>query len=288
MKKKVLLIIWILLFIVNFSYASETTDYLEYANIKDTDDINFNWTINNNVYEVYIDTWSFSYITWSDNKLHLCLPFVWTWYTSKIWEIYFQYDWHGSYACDDNKLRWVFKVWAWWWGHMEDLDNNSEIWKNFLDNEKTDWYFYHNWNWDNTWTWKAWIDDIWFSDFTTTKTEFDLKSYINYLLSKIKITSINLDGWKIANWKDEDNIKVCLTYSWTKLKNYKLDDIYFITWYESDIRKNWDLIPWLKFTDKNLLTDDNGCLTWKVISYVWWEKVFWLKVIKNWVWLISL
>jgi len=151
--KKIIKIITILFFSYFFvlwlSYAKDS-DYLEYANIPWTDTIIFNWQANGNTYEVWVDTWELKYITWSDNKIHTCFPIVWTWYTNKLGEIYFQYDWKWAYICSDRKLRWFFKIWAWWrWK----LENNNNLWKCFIDNKIIDWYFYHS-DW-GLWTGKA-------------------------------------------------------------------------------------------------------------------------------------
>jgi len=74
--KKIIAIIILIVIYSNISFAKET-DYLEYADIPDTDIINMNGQFDWNIYEVFIDTWDINYITWSDNKLHNCFKLIW-------------------------------------------------------------------------------------------------------------------------------------------------------------------------------------------------------------------
>jgi len=69
--------------LVGFSFA-KITDYLEYADIPDTDTINFNGEVNGVAYEVWIDTGHIEYITGADGKIHNCFPIVGTGYTNKL------------------------------------------------------------------------------------------------------------------------------------------------------------------------------------------------------------
>ena len=276
MKKIILSIITIFLIFIGFSYW-DNNDYLEYADIPWTDTITMNWNIDGNTYRVFVNTWTIDYVTWSDGKLHDCFPLQWTWYTKKLWEIYFNYEWYSSYVCDDNKLRWVFKIWAGWRWHMEDLNNNPEKWKLFLDKTKTNWNYYHNW--DNNWWWtgQARLDNIWYSNWGTVRTKFDNQQAWS------KINVISIINWSniIANWVNKANIKICLFYNGSWLVNYTVDSIKFISWYDSDVVFNWEDIPWFSYT-WDLTTNNNGCLTWYVTSLHGWTALhFWIKI-KKW------
>lgn len=282
-KKVIILIIFFLL--VNISYWIDT-NYYEYAKIAWTDIIEFNSQINNKTYKVYIDTWSMEDITWSDNKLHSCFPIVWTWYTEKLWEIYFQYEWKWSYICSDNKLRWVFKIWAWWWWYMEDLENNPEKWKIFVNKTAdNNWDYYHSKDWNDNGTWQSWLDGIWYANWNNARITFNIKN----AFSNVNVYIISHTNWKIANGYNTWNIYIKLVYKdWKSMKNFKVDNISFITWYNSDVYKNWKLIPWYKYV-WNFETNNNWWIIWKVISYVWWSRNYWLKIkiwnneiIKNW------
>jgi len=88
------------LFVFTFSFADDK-DYYEYADIPWTDIINFNGEYNDNTYEVKIEPSEVFYVTWSDNKLHNCFKVIWTWYTEKLGEIYFQYEDKWTFVCDD-------------------------------------------------------------------------------------------------------------------------------------------------------------------------------------------
>jgi len=277
MKKILLTIIIIFLIFIWFSYW-DNNNYLEYADIPWTDTITMNWNIDGNIYEVFVNTGNIDYITWSDWGLHNCFTLQWTWYTKKIWEIYFNYDWYNSYVCDDNKLRWVFKIWAGWRWHMEDLGNNPEKWKLFLD-KTTDnnWNYYHNK--DNNWsgTGQARLDNIWYSNWDTVRTMFNNQQ----AWSKISITSIINWANIIANWTDNWNIKICISYSGNKLINYSVDSIHFISGYNSDIILNWKYIPWFSYS-WNLKTNNNGCITWYVTSLHGWNWLkYWIQI-KKW------
>lgn len=259
-------------------------DYYEYAEIPNTDIIEFNANINSNIYKVYINTWTIEYITWSDNKLHNCFPIVWTWYTEKLWEIYFQYQDKGSYICSDNKLRWVFKIWAWWWWYMEDLENKPEIWKNYQDENDYNWSYYHSEDANANWTWQAWLEWIGFANWNNVRTKLNIQK----AFSDINIQSI-FNGWAIANWLNTWSLTIIVMHKNGKsMKNFKVDSIEFITWYNSDIKKNWNTIPWYKYNGP-LITDSNWQIKWEAISYVWWSKNYWIKlkiqdneIIKEW------
>ncbi len=268
-----LLAILFFIFLYNFSFAKET-DYLEYADIPWTDTINFNGEADWNNYEVRINTWVVDYVTWSDWKIHNCFPLIWTWYTNKLWEIYFSYNWIWSYICDDYKLRWLFKIWAWGRWHMEDLENNPEKWKCYLDNFPTDWYYYHNADPNWSWTWQARLDDIWYANFNSAKTAFDLKKAFDW----VKITAIvsNVNN-KIANWADTWEITITATYIWSWwqtyfLKNFSFQNIKFITWTNSDIQINWNKSPWFKY-NWNLTTNNNWILTGIIYLYHPWKNL---------------
>jgi len=277
MKKALLSIIITFFLCIWFSYWNNN-DYLEYANIPWTDTITMNWNIDGNTYEVFVNTGNIYYVTWADWELHNCFALEWTWYTKKIWEIYFNYNWYHSYVCDDNKLRWVFKIWAGWRWHMEDLENNPEKWKLFLDKTTdNEWYYYHNENNNWWWTGQARLDNIWYSNWDTVRTKFDNQQ----AWSNIKIT--NVINWTntMANWTDTANIKICLFYSGEKLVNYPVDSIHFISWYNSDVLLNWKHIPWFSYT-WNLKTNNNGCITWYVTSLHGWNWLkYWIQI-KKW------
>ena len=202
--KKILFFIFCTL-LVGFSFA-KTSDYLEYADIPGTDVINFNWQVNGVTYEVWIDTWQIDYITGSDGKIHVCFPIIWTWYTNKLGEIYFQYDGYGSYVCDDYKLRGVFKIWAGGWWHMEDLENTPEKWKCFLDKDFIDGYYYHS-NWAD-WTGQTRLDDIWFANWNTVKTELNLYSAFSNIEIIPQFNFSNL----VANWVSTGQIILKFLY----------------------------------------------------------------------------
>jgi len=265
MKKFLLILISVILCNVAFS---RETDYLEYADIPDTDIINMNWQFDWNIYEVYIDTWSISYVTWSDEKLHNCFKLVWTWYTEKLGEIYFQYEWHGSYICDDFKLRWVFKIWAWGRWYMEDLENDPEEWKNYLDKTDTEWWYYHNGNGDGTGTWQAFLDGIGFSNWNTVKTKTNLSSYFSKIsiTPAIRWTNVN------ADWETQADIDILVKYNGDILKNFTVNNIYFKKWYNSDVFLNWVEIAWLEYSWTKT-TDDNWIIKWKVTSLNWNKNI---------------
>ena len=259
-----------------FSYWNNN-DFLEYADIPNTDTITMNWTIDGTTYRVFVNTWNIDYVTWSDNKLHDCFPLEWTWYTKKLWEIYFNYEWYGSYICDDNKLRWVFKIWAGWRWHMEDLKNNPEKWKLFLDKTLTNWKYYFNntSNWNGTG--QARLDNIWFSNWDTVTTKFDNQQAWSNIQAQSTFSWTNIT----ANWEDQADIKICLYYNGSWLVNYTVDSIKFISWYNSDVIFNWNRISWFTYT-WGLTTNNSGCINWHVTSLHGWNGLnYWIQI-KKW------
>jgi len=283
MIKKILFSVLLMCFFIVNIFAQDT-DYLEYADIPNTDVINFNWQVDWVTYRVWVNTWVIDYITWSDWKIHTCFPIVGTWYTNKLWEIYFQYNWYGSYICSDYKLRWVFKVWAWWWWYLEDLENNPEFWKLFLDKYKIDWYYYH-WDWQN-WTWQSWLDDIGFANWNNVKTKFNLSEAFSNITVNIQFDPSNL----IADWNTKSEIKFQFLYNGNPLKNFSFSSISFLSGFNSDVEKNSNIIPWFEYIWW-LITDENWYITWNVISYHPWKNLeYWIKImiddveiIKTWV-----
>ena len=272
---KKILFLFFSFFLISFSFASDN-DYLDYAEIKDTDVINMNGNFNWNIYRVYISTWDIFYVTWSDNKIHNCFAIMGTWYTEKLWEIYFQYEWKGSYVCDDYKLRWVFKIWAWWWWYMEDLENNPEKWKNYLDKIDTDGKYYHSATKNWTWKWKARIDGIWFSTWDTVSTKMKLSSYFS------KITVSSSIAWNArADGESKLNFYISLKYNWKKLKNFTVDKIYFVSWYNSDILENWKKISPFKYYGPKT-TNENGFIIWHITSLNGNKNLKYGLVVKIW------
>ena len=284
-KIKIVFISICVVFFAGFSFA-KSSDYLEYADIPWTDVINFNWQVNGITYEVWVDTWQIDYVTWSDNKVHVCFPIIWTWYTNKLWEIYFQYDTYGSYVCDDYKLRWVFKIWAGWRWHMEDLEYNPEKWKCFLDKTLIDGYYYHS-NWSN-WTWQVWLDDIWFANFNTVKTALNLSN----VFSSVKILiQFNFEDL-VANWVSTWEMLMKILYpnpsnpiSPYVLKNFTLSSVEFLTGFNSDVKRNWYIYPGFKYVWW-LTTNENGVVSWSIIAYHPGENLtYWIKI-TIWSWKI--
>lgn len=151
--KKFFLTCLCVLFLWNAYVNANIAEYYEYADIKNTDTINFNWEINNKTYQVYIDDSKLFQIDWKSWKKHYCYKIIWTWYTYKLWEVYFQYKGKWSYACEDNKLRWVFKIWAGWRGSMEDL--NWSDWSVSVNWSSHNWSFHHDWKSRIAWVWFA-------------------------------------------------------------------------------------------------------------------------------------
>ena len=157
---------------------------------------------------------------------------------------------------------------------MEDLENNPEKWKCYLDKTPTDWYYYHNWDWNWNWTGQARLDNIWFANFNSAKTAFNLAKAFN----NIKITSVISNiNWQTANWTDYGKITIIPTYIWSGgqtfiLKNFKFKNIYFTTWVNSDILKNWDTVAWFVY-DWNLITNEKWILTGKVYLFHPWTNL---------------
>ena len=275
MLKKILFLICLFLWI-SISFWTDT-DYYEYAEIPWTDIIEFNTQNNNKIYEVKVETGNIENVTWSDGKLHACFPIVWTWYTEKLGEIYFQYEWTWSYICSDNKLRWYFKIWAWGRGNMEDLENNPEKWKLFVSKnpDTNDWYYYHgedeNWNW----TGQSRLDGIWFANWNNANIRFNIGEDFSNINAQVTFNA----NWEVANWYNTWEITITLRYkkNWELMTNFKVDSIGFITWYNSDVLKNWTKIPWYKYTWP-LTTDNNWQIIWQAKSYVGWNRIYWIKI----------
>ncbi len=267
------IIIFILSILSLWVGLSLDNNYYEYAKITDTDIIEFNTQIAWISHKVYINTWEINYITWSKWDLNPCFPIVWTWYTEKLWKIYFQYNNRWSYICSDNKLRWVFKIWAWWWWYMEDLENTNEVWKNYIDKNNYNWSYYHSKDWNSNWTWQAWIEWIWFANWNNARTKFDIQN----AFSNVNIQTI-FNWWVIANWYNTWSLIINIVHkNGSLMKNVKIDNIEFITWYNSDIKKNWNTIPWYKYNWK-LTTNNNWQIIWTVIPYIWGWKKYGLKI----------
>jgi len=274
MKKKIKTIItlsFLILWISAIYWADNK--YYEYAEIPWTDIIELNSQVNGKIYKVYIDTWSINYVTWSDDKLHSCFSIMGTWYTEKLWEIYFQYYNKWSYVCSDNKLRWVFKIWAWWRWNMEDLENSREKWKLFVDKIQTNWTYYHSIDANKNPTWQAFLDGIWFSNWNNVRTNLNIQQAFSNMEAQIVFNWT----WKNANGYDTWTFIMILKYKNKLLKNFKVDSISFITWYNSDVKKNLDTIAWYKYS-WNLITDDNWNINWQAVAYIWGNRTYWIKI----------
>ncbi len=86
--------------------------------------------IEGNLYEVNINL-SPVYFTWEDQLNYICFEVQWTWYTDKIWEIFFGYtiqsgplSWESikSYICSDGRRKWAAKIEAGGWIQFENTD----------------------------------------------------------------------------------------------------------------------------------------------------------------------
>jgi len=281
MIKKIITIL-IFVFFINVSLWADN-DYLEDADIPWTDVINFNWQFENSdgdteTYRVYINTWDVFYVTWSDDKLHNCFEILWTWYTEKLWAIYFQYDWHKWYLCDDYKLRWVFKIEAWWWGYLEDLENSPEEWKLFLNKIESNWYYYHSEDWDWNWDWQSRLEWIGYANWNSVKTKLN----INQLMTEITVKIIINPSQKVyANWTDEWDIAIRLLYNNKALKNFKVDEIYFSSGLNSDVEYQWKKIAALTYL-WDLKTDDHWVIRWHITSLNWKKDLEYRLNIKFW------
>ncbi len=265
-----------LIFIFSISFADDT-DYLEYADIPWTDIISFNWQFDNKIYEVKIDTGEVFYITWSDNNLHNCFKIIWTWYTNKLGEIYFQYEWHGAFICDDYKLRWVFKIWAWWWWHMEDLENHPEKWQLHINKNPSGSSFFHSKYGNGSTTWQAWIDGIGFSNWNTVRTEANLLQYFQKIKVSTRIDWTNV----LADGEHTADIKINLTYNGKNLKNFKVDSIVFLTWNNSDIYENGKKISPFKYQG-GFKSDDNGNMIGTITSLNEWKDLEYKIKLQKW------
>ena len=211
-------------------------------------------------------------------KIYNCFKLVWTWFTNKLGEIYFQYNGTWSFVCDDYKLRWVFKIWAWWWWYLNDTKNNSEKWKLYLDKINTNWFYYHNGDNAWWWTWQARIEWIGFSNWNNAKTELNLRE----VFSNIKVqTTISWNWSEKANGSDKKDISLIITYNWKRLSNFTVDNIFFLTWTNTDIEKNWKTIAGFKYTWWKT-TNKNGIITWNVSSLIWWNGLNYKLWIKKW------
>ena len=276
----------IFFYLVSSNVFADDANYYKTADIPDTDTINFNWQVNWVNYQVRIDTGEINYITWSDKKIHSCFPIEWTWYTNKLWEIYFQYDWYGSYVCSDYKLRGVFKIWAWGRWHMEDLNNDPEKWKCFLNKEAVDWWYYHNWDWNWNWTWQARLDDIWYANMSTVRTSYNLTN----AFYNIKVAASINPAPSIANWTNTWNLNLALWYSWSTqnylLKNVSLSYIKFSSWINSDVIKNSNTIAGFEYLWWTT-TDSNWNISWNIIAFHPWKNLDYKLKIGFWSWEIS-
>lgn len=240
-------------------WSTTNTDYLEYADIKNTDTINFNWQVDGKSYQVYVDDSKLFQIEWKDSKLFYCYKIVWTWYTLKLGEIYFQYADKWAYACEDNKLRWFFKIGAGGRGQMEDLYWNHRSLKQ--EDELHDNTYHH--------AGKTRLEWIWFANWENTTNKQNVR---NIFSKKLKVTSES-SWWKIADGQDQANFNISLTYDWQieqdswgkKLKNVELDKLEFISNPTSDVLENWKKKTWYKyFWDKK--TNSNWKISGKMTS----------------------
>ncbi len=258
MKKVISIIIFTSLLIW---YSFWESNFFNHAEIEWTDILIFDWEVEWNEYKTSLKE-EIKYITGNTNKEYPCFPIIGTWYTEKMWEVYFQYNDEGAYYCWDGKYRGKAKLSA--WGR---IDFEQEWWDSdyFVFSEKQEepedpWYYYHTgyaysdwvglWNWEYAKTDKQTRQIIYeHIDEDNSYIEFSWQAKANF--SQLKDYEIIL--------KDENNNFMNWVYN---------DKVKILTW-ENLIAKNWVDKIWFNFEWWGL---ESSWFTGKIKSIFPWQK----------------